>query len=58
VTSKSNSIPHNRALKSIEEELLLKKILDLDTRGFSLNYAIVREMASTLLRVRTSKGIG
>jgi hypothetical protein len=57
VTSKRNSILYNRALNPVEEELVLKEILGLDARGFSLNHATVREMASVLLRARTGKGV-
>ena len=56
--ARQDCIPHNRALTPIEEEVLLEKVLDLDSRGFSPNHATIPEMASSILKARTGKGVG
>jgi hypothetical protein len=41
--------PNSKKLTELEEEVITRYILDLDTRGFSPTYAAVRDMADKLL---------
>ena len=50
--SKRDCTPKSKKLTQIEEEAIIKRILDLDERGFAPNLATVREMADNLLAQR------
>ena len=41
--------PNLKKLTKVEEEVIIKYILDLDLRGFAPNLATVREIANKLL---------
>jgi hypothetical protein len=45
-------------LSIVEEEVLLKKILDLDSRGFSLTLAAITDISNLISSLREGKGIG
>ena len=44
--------PNSKKLTQLEEEVIVKYILDLDLRGFAPTYAAVRDMADKLLAAR------
>lgn len=44
-------------LSIIEEEVLLKKILNLDSQGFLLILAIITNIANLISNLREGKGI-
>jgi hypothetical protein len=44
--------PNLKKLTQLEEEVIVRYILDLDQRGFSPTYAAVRDMADKLLATR------
>lgn len=50
--------PCNRVLTPIEEETIERKILDLDSRGYSPTQAIIRCWASSILKARTGQEVG
>jgi hypothetical protein len=47
--------PNSKNLTQLEEEVIIRHILDLDQRGFAPTYAAVRDMANHLLAAR---GVG
>ena len=55
---KQKTRPPAQLLTPIEEEVLVSKVLDLDTRGFSPTIAMVGDMANTLLAIRTTRRVG
>ena len=56
--SKRDCTPKSKKLTQIEEEAIIKRILDLDERGFAPNLATVREMADNLLAQRGGTRVG
>ena len=50
--------PNSRKLSQREEEVIVRYILDLDTRGFAPTYAAVRVMADSLLAARGAGQVG
>ena len=50
--------PKTHKLTAIEEEVIVKYILDLDTRGFSPWLTSVEDMANLLLAERVSGRVG
>jgi hypothetical protein len=44
--------PNSKKLTQLEEEVIVRYILDLDQRGFAPTYAAVRDMADKLLAAR------
>jgi hypothetical protein len=50
--------PHTKKLTELEEEVIVRYILDLDQRGFAPTYAAVRDMADRLLAVRSGGQVG
>jgi hypothetical protein len=46
--------PNLKKLTQLEEEVVVKYILDLDLRGFAPTYAAVRDMANSLLAARSA----
>jgi hypothetical protein len=50
--------PNSRKLTQLEEEVIVKYILDLDLRGFAPTYAAVRDMANSLLAARGAGQVG
>ena len=50
--------PNSKKLTQLEEEVIIRYILDLDSRGFAPTYAAVRDMADKLLAVRGAGRIG
>jgi hypothetical protein len=50
--------PNSKKLSQQEEEVIVRYIIDLDTRGFAPTYAAVRDMADKLLAARGACGVG
>ena len=50
--------PNSKKLTQLEEEVIVKYILDLDLRGFAPTYAAVRDMANRLLAARNADQVG
>ena len=50
--------PNSKKLAQLEEEVIVKYILDLDLRGFAPTYAAVRDMANSLLAARSAGQVG
>jgi hypothetical protein len=50
--------PNSKKLTQLEEEVIVKYILDLDLRGFPPTYAAVRDMADKLLAARSAEKVG
>ena len=44
--------PNSRNLDSLEEDVIIREILDLDSRGFPPRYRDVEDMANRLLTAR------
>jgi hypothetical protein len=44
--------PNTKKLTQLEEEVIVRYILDLDQRGFAPTYAAVRDMADRILGAR------
>jgi len=55
---RADCAPTNRKLTDLEESVLVEHILDLDTRGFAPNRAVVRDMANELLSIRDGDPVG
>jgi hypothetical protein len=50
--------PNSRKLTKLEEEVIIRYILDLDSRGFAPTYEAVRDMADKLLAARGAGQVG
>ncbi|KAH8621966.1 hypothetical protein IG631_23361 [Alternaria alternata] len=50
--------PNSRKLTEREEQVIIRYILDLDTRGFAPTYEAVRDMADKLLATRGAGQVG
>jgi hypothetical protein len=50
--------PNSKKLTQLEEELIVKYILNPDLRGFAPTYAAVRDMANRLLAARGANQVG
>ncbi|KAJ8111257.1 hypothetical protein OPT61_g6105 [Boeremia exigua] len=50
--------PNSKKLTQLEEEVIVKYILDLDLRRFAPTYAAVRDMANRLLAARGADQVG
>lgn len=56
--SKASTPSPLRVLTAIEEDVVLQKVLDLDSRGYSPTHPIVRDIASIILQARTGQSVG
>jgi hypothetical protein len=50
--------PNSKKLTQLEEEVIIRYILDLDQRGFAPTYAAVRDMANKRLAARGAARLG
>ena len=50
--------PNSKQLTKLEEEVIVRQILDLDTCGFAPTYAAIRDMADKLLAARGAGQVG
>jgi hypothetical protein len=58
VPARRDCQPNTQKLTKIEEEVIVSYILNLDSRGFSPTYAIIREIADRLLSYRGGGQVG
>jgi hypothetical protein len=54
VRARRDCQPNSKKLTQLEEEVIVKYILDLNARGFAPTYAAVRDMADKLLAARSA----
>jgi hypothetical protein len=57
-TTREDYTPTNKKLTNIEEEMLLRNILKLDTQGLSPTVSLVRAMADTICKARGASCVG
>ncbi|KAF1922400.1 uncharacterized protein M421DRAFT_44060 [Didymella exigua CBS 183.55] len=57
-SSRRDCKPNMIRMTSTEEEVIIRHILDLDTRGFAPTYDAVRDMADKLLAARGAGQVG
>jgi hypothetical protein len=50
--------PNSKKLTQLEEEVIVRHILDLDQRGFGPTYTAARDMANKLLAARSAGRVG
>jgi hypothetical protein len=58
IQSRADIIPNSRKLNPIEEEVIVRRVLDLYEQGFSPGYDIVKDMANLLLTTRNASRVG
>jgi hypothetical protein len=58
MSAQCNCQPNSKKLTELEEEVIVRYILDLDGRGFAPTYAAVRDMADKLLAARGAGHVG
>ncbi|RYO04880.1 hypothetical protein AA0121_g12629 [Alternaria tenuissima] len=58
VPARRDCQPNSKKLTELEEQVIIRHILDLDTRGFAPTYAAVRDMADKLLAARNGGRVG
>jgi hypothetical protein len=56
--ARSNCQPNSKKVTALEEEVIIRHILDLDSRGFPPSLNNVRAMANKLLAKRGAKPVG
>jgi len=56
--ARRDCLPNSKKLTELEEEVIVRYILDLDQRGFAPTYAAVRDMADKLLAARGAGQVG
>ena len=56
--SRQDCAPNSMNLLMTEEEVIIKYILDLDTRGFPLRLPAIKDLADSLLAARNRDPIG
>jgi hypothetical protein len=49
---------NSKILTKLEEEVIIKFIIELDTKGFSPTLAAIQDMANTLLAKRSTTVVG
>jgi hypothetical protein len=54
VPARRDCEPNSKKLTQLEEEVIVRHILDLDERGFAPTYAAVRDIANKLLAARSA----
>src|SRR5438477_5776379 len=57
-TPRAEAPPNGMRLTKLEEAAIVERILDLDSRGFPLTKAILRDMANKLLAERDAGTMG
>jgi hypothetical protein len=58
MTSRRDCVPNSRKLTNLEEEAIVRYILDMDERGYQVNYDKLRDMANTLRAKRGEGPVG
>ena len=57
-TPRSKTRPNRQKLTKLEEEVIIRNILDLDSRGFAPRLASVEDMANYILESRGGERVG
>ena len=58
VPARRDCQPNSKKLTELEEEVIVRHILDLDQRGFGPTYTAARDMANKLLAARSAGRVG
>jgi len=58
VPARRDCQPNSKKLTQLEEEVIIRHILDLDRRGFAPPYAVIRDLADQLLAARGRGRVG
>ena len=58
ITARRDCQPNSKKLTKLEEEVIVRHILDLDSRGFAPTLGAVRDMADKLLAERGASQVG
>ncbi len=58
VPSRRDCEPNSKKLTTLEEEVIVRHILDLDSRGFAPSLGAVRDIANKLLAERSAGEVG
>jgi len=56
--SRQDYVPNSKLLTELEEKAIIEHTLDVDSRGFQLNYDLLRSVANKLLDDRGSRHVG
>jgi hypothetical protein len=56
--SRQDCIPNSKILTELEERVIIEHALDVDMRGFQLNYNLLRGIADKLLTDRGARCVG
>jgi hypothetical protein len=56
--SRQDSQPNRKKLTLVEEEVIIQYILNLNQRGFPPTYALIGDIADSLLAARRSSQVG
>jgi hypothetical protein len=56
--ARQDCIPNSKILTELEESVIIKYALDVDSRGFQLNYDLLRSIADKLLADRGGRRVG
>ena len=57
-TPRTETQPNSLKLTKLEEDVILQKILDMDSRGFAPWLAGVKDMANFILELRGGRRVG
>ena len=58
MTARSDYVPNSKKLSKTEESVIVNYALDVDARGFQLNYDMLRDIANKLLSDRNQAHVG
>jgi len=58
VPARQDCVPNSKNLTELEEQVIIKHALDVDSRGFQLNYDLLRGLADKLLADRGRRRVG
>src|SRR5947209_2287660 len=58
IRARADTIANSRKLDLLEEEVIVRRVLDLYEQGFSPGYDIVRDIANLLLATRNGSPVG
>ena len=58
IPSRRDCIPNMKKLIELEESVIIQHSLDLDSRGFSPQLSIIRDMANKLLAIHEGGSVG
>lgn len=56
--ARPNCVPNSKILTELEERAIIEHAIDVDSRGFQLNYDLLRGVADKLLTDRGCRRVG